>query len=213
MARRVRVGPRIVRLALRAGFEPAIPGFVGRCLIQFGHRSDAGRILTVSRSRRNRFVPSGGRWHGSRPKGFLGELRQPARTDPAHLAAVLAEIHDALDESPAPATEWPALHEILGADLLARLVGISASSTRRYLEGARATPDAVAARLHFLALVVADLAGAYNDIGVRRWFERPRKRLGGSSPARLLAEGWLPDDDGPSRVRELAAGLASSLAT
>ena len=144
---------------------------------------------------------------------FLGELRRPARTDPAHLAAVLEEIHDALDESPVPATEWPALHQVLGADLLVRLVGISASSTRRYLEGARATPDAVAARLHFLALVVADLAGAYNDIGVRRWFERPRKRLGGSSPARLLAEGWWPDDDGPSRVRELAASLASSPAT
>ena len=144
---------------------------------------------------------------------FLAELRRPADTDPAHLSGVLAEIHEALDESPAPATEWPALHEVLGAELLAGLVGISASSTRRYLAGDRATPDAVAARLHFLALVVADLAGAYNDIGVRRWFDRPRKRLGGNTPARLLVEGWWPDDDGPNRVRELAAGLASSPAT
>ena len=105
------------------------------------------------------------------------------------------------------------MHEILGAELLAGLVGISASSTRRYFAGTRATPDAVAARLHFLALVVADLAGAYNDIGIRRWFERPRKRLGGSAPARLLGEAWWPDDDGPKRVRELAASLASSPAT
>ncbi|MDE0419698.1 MAG: hypothetical protein OXK76_02265 [Gammaproteobacteria bacterium] len=144
---------------------------------------------------------------------YLPELHQPASTDPARLAVVLDEIRDALDASPAPATEWPALHEVLGAEMLARLVGVSASSARRYLAGTRPIPDAVAVRLHFLALVVADLAGAYNDIGVRRWFERPRKRLGGSSPARLLAEDWSPDDDGPSRVRKLAAALASSPAT
>ncbi|MDE0039154.1 MAG: hypothetical protein OXU77_16615 [Gammaproteobacteria bacterium] len=144
---------------------------------------------------------------------YLPELDRPTATDPARLAVVLDEICEALDASPAPATEWPALHEVLGAEMLARLVGVSASSARRYLAGTRPIPDAVAVRLHLLALVVADLAGAYNDIGVRRWFDRPRKRLGGSSPARLLAEGWSPDDDGPSRVRELAAGLASSLAT
>ena len=126
---------------------------------------------------------------------------------------MLEEIHEALDESPAPATEWPALHEVLGAELLAGLIGISASSTQRYLAGTRATPDAVAVRLHFLALAVADLAGAYNDIGVRRRFGRPRKRLGGSTPARLLAEGWWPHDDGPNRVRALAAGLAPSPAS
>ena len=144
---------------------------------------------------------------------FLADLRHPAGADPARLSGMLEEIHEALDESPAPTTEWPAMHGVLGAELLARLVGISASSTRRYLAGARPTPDAVAVRLHFLALVVADLAGAYNDIGVRRWFERPRKQLGDSAPARLLGENWLPDDDGPKRVRELAASLASSPAT
>ena len=146
-------------------------------------------------------------------RGFLAELRHPEGSDPARLAALLEKINDAPDESPAPASEWPALHEVLGPELLARLVGISASRMRRYLAGARPTPDGVAARLHFLALIVGDLAGAYNDIGVRRWFERPRKRLAGSAPARLLAEDWWPDDEGPSRVRELAAGLASSPAT
>ena len=30
----------------------------------------------------------------------------------------------------------------------------------------------IAGRLHFLATVVGDLAGAYNEIGIRRWFER-----------------------------------------
>ena len=46
-----------------------------------------------------------------------------------------------------------------GGELLGCLVGVSVSSTRRYLSRARHTPDAVAARLHFIALVVGDLAG------------------------------------------------------
>ncbi|MDD9964122.1 MAG: hypothetical protein F4X81_18705 [Gammaproteobacteria bacterium] len=129
------------------------------------------------------------------------------------MAPMLEEMQGALGEPQVPATEWPALQEVLGAELLATLVGISASSVRRYLAGARATPDAVAVRLHFLAMVVADLAGAYNDIGVRRWFGRARKRLGGSSPDQLLGGDWWPDDDGPNRVRELAANLAGSPVT
>ena len=133
--------------------------------------------------------------------------------DPARFCGVLERVHEALDESPTPATEWQAVTDVLGADLLAGLVGVSASSARRYQSGFRPTPDAIAVRLHFLALVVADLAGAYNDIGVRRWFERPRQRLRGNTPAQLLAGDWSPDDDEPSRVRELAASLASSPAT
>ncbi|MYB38422.1 MAG: hypothetical protein F4Y26_13800 [Gammaproteobacteria bacterium] len=144
---------------------------------------------------------------------FLADLRHPLASDPAHLCAVLEEIHDALDQSPAPMAEWPALQEVLGSELLAGLVGVSASSTRRYASGARATPDAIAVRLHFVALVVGDLAGAYNDIGVRRWFQRPRTRLDGNTPARALGVDWWPDEDGPKRVRELAASLASSPAT
>ena len=124
------------------------------------------------------------------------------------MAPVLEKMQGALGESPVPTTEWPALQEVLGAELLASLVGISASRVQRYLAGVRAIPDAVAVRLHFLALVVADLAGAYNDTGVRRWFGRPRKRLGGSSPAQLLTGCWWPDEDGPNQVRELAASNA-----
>ena len=33
---------------------------------------------------------------------------------------------------------------------------------------------------------MGDLAGAYNDIGVRRWFERQRTRLDGNTPAQAL---------------------------
>jgi hypothetical protein len=71
----------------------------------------------------------------------------------------------------------------------------------------------VAARLHFLANVVGDLAGAYNEMGIRRWFERPRTLLGGRSPAQLLTDGWTPEDPRAKKVRDLARSLTGSPAT
>ena len=146
-------------------------------------------------------------------RSFLAELQELPCSDAARLSTLLEKINEALDQSPAPAHEWRALQGVLGVDLLTRLLGISQSSARRYISGNRSTPDAIAARLHFLAFVVGDLAGAYNDIGVRRWFDRPRERLGGNTPAQALGDGWSPGDDGPLRVRELARALASSPAT
>ena len=144
---------------------------------------------------------------------FLSELQRLPRSDPARLSALLERINEALDESPAPAHEWRALQGTLGLDLLAKLLSISQSSARRYVSGSRSTPDTIAARLHFLAFIVGDLSGAYNDIGVRRWFDRPRDRLDGNPPARLLAGCWLPDDEGPRQVRALAHALVSSPVT
>ena len=141
---------------------------------------------------------------------FLSELQRLPCSDPDQLSALLERINEALDESPAPAHEWRALQGILGLDLLARLLSISQSSARRYVSGSRSTPDTIAARLHFLAFIVGDLSGAYNDIGVRRWFDRPRNRLDGNPPARLLAGHWSPDDDGARRVRQVARSLVSS---
>ena len=133
--------------------------------------------------------------------------------DPVAVADWLRATLKALDGSPSPATEWPALSDTLGLDLLPRLVGISTSSARRYAAGARQTPDSVAARLHFLALVTGDLAGGYNDIGIRRWFNRKRSALGGSSPAEVLVGAWSPEQEGALRVRKLAASLGFSPAT
>ena len=125
---------------------------------------------------------------------------------------MLKKISKALDQSPAPEHEWPILQDVLGFDLLARLLDISPSSARRYLSGSRSTPDTVASRLHFLAFVVGNLSGAYNDIGVRRWFERPRERLDGCAPTQALGKHWAPDDDGPLRVQKLAGALRTSRA-
>lgn len=133
--------------------------------------------------------------------------------DPQQLSVALQRLSDALDASPVPANEWPGLVNILGIDMLARLVGVSAVSVRRYASGNRATPDEVAARLHFLALVVGDLAGAYNDIGIRRWFDRERTLLSNKTPAQLLTRKWKPEDSGPQQVCQLARALMASPAT
>ena len=144
---------------------------------------------------------------------LLPHLHSRQRADPVPLSALLKRISEALDHSPAPVQEWRTLRDVLGPDLLARLLGISQSSARRYSSGSRGTPDGVAARLHFLAFVVGDLAGAYNDIGVRRWFDRKRRQLDGNTPAQTLGDIWSPDDDGPRRVQELSSALRSSPAT
>lgn len=110
-----------------------------------------------------------------------GSLRRfPANT--GDIVALLREANSALEDSPLPPHEWSAMRVILGDTLLARLCGISEVSLRRYAAGIRLTPDPAAQRLHTLALIVADLHGAYNDYGIRRWFERPRVQLGGHAP-------------------------------
>lgn len=120
----------------------------------------------------------------------------------------VARLADALEVSAAPAAEWPAMRTVFGDEMLGRLLGISDASMRRYASGERSTPDEAAGRLHWLALLVADLAGAYNDFGIRRWMQRPRVQLDGSSPWQLLGENWSPDSAEAQRVRALAAVLS-----
>lgn len=133
--------------------------------------------------------------------------------DTVQIPDLLDRMALAIEESPAPAHEWPSLTDVFEADRLAGLLGISAASLRRYRSGARSTPDDVAGRLHFLATVVGDLAGAYNEIGIRHWFERRRVLLDGKAPADLLREGWDPDGPEAKRIRELARSLGASAAT
>jgi transcriptional regulator with XRE-family HTH domain len=127
--------------------------------------------------------------------------------------ALLRLVIAALEASPVAKHEWPVLARVLEADQLASLLGISATSLRRYASGERGTPDEVAARLHHLALIVGDLAGAYNEVGIRRWFDRARAALDGKSPAALLAGDWNPDDPAPRKVRDLARSLVGLSAT
>ncbi len=148
-----------------------------------------------------------------------GIILEPLAAEPARpideatqrrLVDGLNLLNEALEASATPATEWPAMRGVFGDETLIRLLGVGASSLRRYAGGERATPDEVAARLHWLAMVVADLAGAYNDFGIRRWFERPRSQLGGKSPRQTLGPGWSPDDAAVARVRALASVLSGA---
>jgi hypothetical protein len=100
--------------------------------------------------------------------------------------------------------EWRALEKVFSTDRLAILLGTSSPSIRRYSSGACSTPDALAARLCFLATIVGDLAGAYNEIGIRRWFDRQRSQLEGRAPADFLQGDWNPEDPGPRRLLDLA---------
>lgn len=133
--------------------------------------------------------------------------------DPERMVTLLDRIYDELLASPTPDTEADALGEMLGHEFVARLAGISMSSMRRYITGERATPDAVAARIHHLAVVVSHLAAGYNEFGIRRWFDRPRPQLGGRAPSRILHGDWDPDGDAPQQVLRLAEALNSSPGT
>lgn len=143
---------------------------------------------------------------GTSAADVLANVEAPSRSD---LAALLQMLIDALEASPAPQHEWKAISRVFPAEDLATLLHVSVSSLKRYQTGERDTPDPIAARLHFIALVVGDLAGSYNDTGIRRWFQRKRTQLDGRSPAASLKPEWDPDDEGPRRVRELARSLVT----
>ena len=131
----------------------------------------------------------------------------------AEAESLLRLVVAALEASPVPKYEWAAVSRVLEPEQLAALLDISVTSLKRYASGERDTPDPVAARLHHVALIVGDLAGAYNDVGIRRWFDRPRTALDGSPPAALLAGDWNPEDAAPQAVRELARSLVGLSAT
>ncbi len=108
----------------------------------------------------------------------------------------LRAVVEALDASPMPEGEWRPARELLGDELLARLVGgVSQSSLRRYAGGARQTPDDIAWRLHVVARILAALLGSYNAYGVRRWFERRRSAMGGLAPVQVLETARDEDDE------------------
>jgi hypothetical protein len=127
---------------------------------------------------------------------------------PERLRLLIARLDEALSESPIPDRELPELLRVFPRDDLASLAGTTSVSLGRYLAGSRRWPDELAGRIHWLALVVSDLAGAYNEFGIRRWFGRERTLLGGRSPRQALGADWDPADPEVERVRVLAASLA-----
>jgi hypothetical protein len=140
-------------------------------------------------------------------------LMSEKELDPAKVRTFLERLGDSLRESPMPELELASLMDLFPHDELGTLLGASESSLRRYASGARRPPDDIAARAHYLSIVVGYLRGAYNDIGVRRWFQRRRTLLDGRTPAQLLRGKWTPDSEGAQRVRDLARALTAAPAT
>jgi len=117
---------------------------------------------------------------------------------------LLAEVYERLEECPSPDTEWQSVREVLNDELLAGLLTISQVSLRRYAKGERHCPDLIAARLHWLALVIEQLEGTYNAYGIRRWLQRPRTALDGQAPLDRLQGPWDPDDNAVQAIIALA---------
>lgn len=131
------------------------------------------------------------------------------QSDPGtnRLAGLIERLDDSLAQSALPGREVPELLRVFDRDGLAALAGTSSVSLGRYLSGARTWPDELAARVHWLSLVLSDLEGAYNAFGVRRWFDRQRAQLDGRSPRQVLGSEWDPSSPDVERVRQLAATL------
>ena len=128
----------------------------------------------------------------------------------SRLLSLIDRLDDAIVESPLPSREIGELARIYGLDGAASLLGVAEVSLRRYLTGLRPTPDEVAARAHFVALVSSDLAGSYNQIGLRRWWDRPRAALDGLSPRKALGTDWNPSSEPARAVATLAESLVGS---
>ena len=137
------------------------------------------------------------------------EWERYADKAPEEFANWIKRLRDDVAASPVPELELPNLDALFGTERLSASLGVATSSLRRYLAQDRDVPDEVAERAHMLARIVNDVAGSYNERGVRRWFERPRPQLEGRAPAAILSGPWDPDDPDVGKVAALAAELAS----
>jgi hypothetical protein len=120
------------------------------------------------------------------------------RGDPGVPRRLIESLRPRPDHPPVLDLRYPAL---------GRLVGASVPSLRRYAGEDRRTPDAVAQRVHLVALLTAILRGSFNEFGIRRWFERPHPALGGRVPGDLVARASDPADRDARSVLGAALSL------
>lgn len=133
--------------------------------------------------------------------------------DAEGITVAIEQLAEALEDSPVPQAEIVELARVFGWDELSAIVDASPVSLRRYASGQREAPDDVAHQVHWLAKVIGDLRGAYNDAGIRRWFARSRVQLGHRAPRQLLVGGrWRPEHERVMRIRSLAQSLAGGAA-
>jgi len=73
------------------------------------------------------------------------------------------------------------------------------------LSGVKKPSQEVKDRLDFMLDIVQHLRGSYNNRGIRRWFYRKRRMLGGKRPYDFLSDKWTSDDKRPLKVMHLAS--------
>jgi hypothetical protein len=94
-----------------------------------------------------------------------------------------------------------------GTAATAALLDVPTAELRAYREGTCAVPALVAGRISYLVLVTDQLVGAYNAMGLRRWWQRPRVALDGRSPRAALGGDWDPAGPAAEAILALARGL------
>ena len=62
-------------------------------------------------------------------------------------------------------------------------------------------------QIHLIYEIVDTLRGAYNDDGIRKWFDRERPELEGKNPTDYLGSTWNPEAYNARKVLELAKSL------
>lgn len=62
-------------------------------------------------------------------------------------------------------------------------------------------------RVQYLHKLVYCLEGAYDEEGIRIWFQRKRPELGWNSPLEYLGAQWNPKDERAQEVLNLARSL------
>lgn len=210
----------IVRFSPDSGFA-AHPGLAHRLVGLFNRSAAMGLLSGPSITRLDsssiRRLVGGLQRHGIASAAGVGLsplMREGQQSWDAAMTRTLEDrldqVAQALESSPAPQAEWPAMRQLFGDETLAGLLAVSPSSLRRYAGAERDTPGIVIARLHWLAMLVSDLAGGYNSFGIARWFDRPRAQLGGKSPRARLGREWDPDGDAATQVRALASALSGA---
>jgi hypothetical protein len=128
---------------------------------------------------------------------------------PSSLPEYLDTLEATVENNPTT-TELPSVAMWLGPDLSSDLVGIARSSLNRYLTNRRSVPDEVAWRAHQTCLLIGDLAGSYNEVGMRRWMTRGRRELDGMTPIDAVNKAEDPIE-ALAGLRRLTVGLGSSV--
>ncbi len=106
-----------------------------------------------------------------------------------------------------PAARVASVVAVLSAPLSVSLLGVPDERLRAWTAETEPVPDDVLVRLAFIEELVGRLSGHHDELGVRRWFDRPRSELGGKAPREILVGAWSPEDG------ELVASLVALTGT